>query len=474
MNHRQILRRIAALLAAAALAVLPTAFAHASGFQLFEQSASGLGNAYAGQAAGVKDASALFFNPAALTRLDGKQFVLAVNGIGLSTTFSDGGTTRPSLGGTPFPVPLGSEGGNAGKWVPVPNGYFSWQAAKQVWVGVGVNVPFGLESDWTTDWMGRFHALNSKIQAININPSVAFKVNDQFSIGAGVSYQKLTARLSQSVPYGGVSYGVAASVGGAAAAAGILQQLGGLAGLAREGEAVIDGDSTAWGFNVGAQLRLGEKGRFGATYRSKVNHDLDGDATFNNAPSFATTGPLGALGAGLNARFANGPVTAKVDLPDTFSAALAYEGEKFELLADWTWTGWSSIQALTILRTDSTTLNSVPLNFEDTWRAGLGSNVKLNEKWTLRLGVAYDKAPVQDLYRTPRLPDNDRVWAAGGFQWRLSKKSAIDLGYSHVFLSEGSSNLPNQDTPTSSPRGNLVGTYAAKVDIVSVQYRLSF
>jgi long-chain fatty acid transport protein len=459
---------------AAAVAVLPTTFAHASGFQLFEQSASGLGNAYAGQAAGVKDASALFFNPAGLTRLDGKQFVLAGNFIGIGTTFTNNGSTRPSLGGTTIPVPLGSEGGDAGGWVPLPNAYFSWQAAQKVWVGVGVGVPFGLETDWASDWMGRFHALNSKIETINVNPSIAFKVNDQFSIGAGVSYQHLKARLTQAVPYGGVSYGVAASVGGAAAAAGILQQLGGLAGLAREGEAVIEGDSNAWGFNVGAQLRLGERGRFGATYRSKIDHDLDGDATFGNAPSFATSGPLGALGAGLNARFANGPVTAKVNLPDTFSLALAYEGEKVELLADWTWTGWSSIQALEIQRSDGTALSSVPLNFEDTWRAGVGGNVKLNETWLLRLGMAYDKAPVQDQYRTPRLPDNDRVWAAGGFQWKVSKNSAIDLSYAHIFVGEASSNLPYQDTPTSSPKGNLVGTYNAKVDIVSVQYRLSF
>jgi long-chain fatty acid transport protein len=473
--------RLRAILLIAALAALPSSVL-ASGFQLVEQNASGLGNAFAGQAAGIQNAGAIYFNPAALTRVPGSNFVVSVEPIGLGTTFVDSGSTPPSLGGLTFPVPLGTDGGDAGKWTPVPNGYFSAQMGDKAWIGIGFNVPFGLETEWTSDWIGRFHGIHSKIQTYNVNPTLAFKLSDGFSIGAGVSWQHLTAELSQNVAYGGISYvgGIAAGTAaggpavGAAAGAAILAQLGGQAGLALEGPALIKGDSNAWGWNVGALLKLGEQGHLGVSYRSKIKHEIDGTATFTGAPSFSLPGGLAPIGAGLNARFADGPVTAKVDLPDTFSAALAAQGQKVEVLADWTWTGWSSIQSLDIVRTDGSALSSVTLKFRDTWRAGLGVNIQMNDVWKLRLGTAYDKSPVEDVYRTPRLPDTNRVWAAGGFEWKVAKKALVDVGYAHLFIKDSSSDLPNQETATSTPMGALVGSYHAKVDILGAQLTLSF
>jgi len=479
--HRRTSHRLLALILTFGVAALPTPV-FASGFQLVEQNASGLGNAFAGQAAGIKHAGAIYFNPAALTRVPGTNLVISVEPIGLGNTFADSGSTRPSLGPLVFPVPAGSDGGDAGGWIPVPNGYFSWQLGDSVWAGVGVNVPFGLETDWAADWLGRFHATKSTIQTFNVNPTVAFKVNDALSLGAGASYQHLSAELSQNVAYGGISYagGIAAATAvggpavGAAAGAAILAQLGGPSGLALEGPAKIEGDSNAWGWNAGALLKLGDQGHLGLSYRSRVKHEIEGDVTFTSAPTFSLPGALAPIGTGLNARFANGPVTAKVELPETFSAAGSWANEKLEVLADWTWTGWSSIQTLDIARTDGSALSSVTLRFEDTWRAGLGVNVKLNEAWKLRLGTAYDKAPVQDTYRTARLPDGNRVWAAGGFEWKVSKKALVDVGYAHIFIKDASSNLPNQETPTSTPVGALVGTYSSKVDILGAQLTLSF
>jgi long-chain fatty acid transport protein len=449
----------------------------ASGFQLVEQNGSGLGYAYSGQAAGVRDASAIFFNPAALTGIEGRQLVLSVEGIGPSDRFTDSSSSPPYLPTSPpFPLPisLGGAGGEAGSWTPVPNGYFSWQAGSQWWVGLGVNIPFGLTTEWDASWLGRFHAVKSSIKTVNINPTVAVKLGDSLSLGAGVSYQRLSAELTQHLAYGGTSFGAAAQAGGPAAAGGILAQLGGPAGLALEGPVDMNADSWAWGWNAGLLLRLGENGRLGASYRSKVKHDLEGDVTFTGAPTFVESGPLGPIGAGLNAEFANGPVTASVDLPDTVSVALAFTGEKVDVLADWTWTGWSSIPSLDIFRASGSELSSVPLKFEDSWRAGLGLGFQLNEHWKLRLGTAYDKTPVQDLYRTPRLPDQNRVWAAGGFEWKVGGKSAIDLGYAHLFMKDASSELPNQSSASDPPSGTIVGTYQATVNIVSLQYRVSF
>lgn len=469
-------RKVLAILVASAVMAAPVP-ALASGFQLVEQNASGLGNAYAGQAAAVRDASAIYFNPANLTRIPGRQFLISVEPIGIGTTFEDSGSARPffpTVPPTTIPVPLGGTGGEAGGWTPVPNTYVSWQAGSKTWLGFGVNIPFGLKTDWAGDWMGRFKAIESEVKTINLNPTIAFKLGESFSLGGGANYQRVSATLSQNVAYGGLAYGAALSAGGPAAAAGILAQLGGVTGLAREGTSTVDGDTWSWGWNVGLALQAGKEGHIGASYRSKIKHDVEGDVTFADAPAFATSGALGPLGAALNSRFASGPVTTQIELPETASIAASYEGETFEVLADWTWTGWSSIQELKIDRTDGSTLSTAPLNFEDTWRVGLGVNTKLNDKCWLRLGTAYDKAPVQDQYRTPRLPDQDRTWAAVGFQYKVGKSGAIDVGYAHLFIKDASSNLANQDTASSPPTGTLVGTYNASVNILAIQFRTGF
>jgi long-chain fatty acid transport protein len=448
--------------------------AWASGFQLVEQNASGLGNAYAGQAAGVEDASAVYFNPARLARLSGKQLLVALSPIGVKTTFDDTASTPPLFGTLPIPVPLGGNGGDAGGWVPVPNAYVSWQVASRWWLGLGVNAPFGLKTEWDASWVGRFDAVTSEVHTLNVNPAVAVKLGDALSLGGGANYQRLKATLSQGVPYGGLAYAGALSAAGPAAAAGILAQLGGAPGLAREGVSQVEGDTWSWGWNAGVALQVGDSTTLAASYRSALKHDIDGSVTFTGAPRFATVGPLATLGTSLNGRFADGAVTASIELPDTASFAAAYEGPTVELLADWTWTGWSSIQGLIVERRGGSLLSQVPLNFRDTWRAGIGLNYKLRDAWTLRLGTAYDKTPVQDAYRTPRLPDQSRVWAAIGFQYRLRKAGAFDVGYAHLFVKDGVSLLPNQSSPTAPPTGNLIGSYAAKVDIVSIQYRHSF
>jgi long-chain fatty acid transport protein len=479
MTRRRLSFRLLALGLTLAAAAFPTPL-FASGFQLVEQNASGLGNAYAGQAAGVKNASAIYFNPAALTKLKGWDVVVSAEPIGIGTTFADSASTPPSAGSLVFPVPLGNEGGDAGKWITVPNAYVSGQVTDRVWLGIAFNVPFGLETDWDPAWMGRFHATKSKVEAYNVNPTIAVQLSDTLSLGAGVSYQHLKADLGSNVAYGGLAFaGTAQAVAGfppatqAAALAAVTAQLG-PSGLALEGPALISGDSNAWGWNAGALLKLGEQAHVGASYRSKIEHDVEGDVEFTGAPTFSLPGALAPIGEGLNARFASGPVTTTIELPETWSVAAAWENEKVEILADWTYTTWDSIPSLDINRADGSPLSSVPLRFESTWRVGLGGNVRLNEKWMLRLGTAYDKAPVQDEFRTPRLPDNARIWAAGGFEWKISQKARVDVGYAHHFIDDASSNLPNQATSTSTPSGNLVGSYEAKVDILGAQLTLSF
>lgn len=480
MVRRRLSLRLVAMGLTLGVAALPTPVA-ASGFQLVEQNASGLGNAFAGQAAGVRDASAIFFNPAALTHTKGWNVLVSVEPIGVSTTFVNTGSTRPQAGPLAFPGALGSEGGNAGKWIPVPNAYVSGQINDRIFAGVGVNVPFGLETDWDPDWMGRFIGTRSKLQALNVNPTVAVKLGEQVSLGVGANWQHLTADLDQQVAYGTLMYAGAAQAIAALPPAtqqallGVLLPQLGPGGLTTEGSALISGDSTAWGWNAGALVELGEEAQLAVSYRSKVKHEIDGDVTFSGAPQLAETGPTAAIGLAINPRFASGPVTAEVELPDTLSIAASWKRDKLELMADWTRTGWSSIQRLDIVRAGGTALNSLELSFEDTWRAGLGANLELNDKWTARVGTAYDKAPVVDEFRSPRLPDNDRVWAAAGFQWRATSKVRVDVGYAHLFIGEASSDAPPTiDGARTLTSGTLVGNYSASVNILGAQVNLGF
>jgi long-chain fatty acid transport protein len=252
--------------------------------------------------------------------------------------------------------------------------------------------------------------------------------------------------------------------------------MGGPAGLTIEGPAEIEGDSNAWGFNVGALVHY-QKTKVGISYRSKIEQNLKGDVTFTGAPTFSTSGPFGQIGAVINGRFASGPVKTSIDLPDTFSIALAQGiGDKVEMLADYTYAGWDSIQELAVDRDVSpvVAMSSEKLAFENTWRMGIGFSYQAKENLKLRCGYAFDRAPVQDQYRTPRMPDSNRNWAALGFQYKVGKKGAIDVGYAHIFVNEGVSDLPNQESATSPPTGILKGTYNNKVDIVSAQFTMSF
>lgn len=427
--------------------------AHAAGFALMEQNASGLGNAYAGQAAAAEDASTIFFNPAGMTHLPGRQVVVGGNFIRPITEFSDKGSTSPSL---PPPAPplghaLGGDGGDAGDLAFVPHGYLSWEVVPStLWVGVGVGVPFGLKTDYDKDWVGRFHGTKSEVKTININPSIAWKPNETISLGFGLNAQKFDAELANAT-----SYTAAILAGGGPFVPGL------------EGIATVEGDDWGFGWNAGILLNLSSHTRVGIAYRSKIEFDLDGKVKFDNRPP--------ALAAALP----DGGIKADLELPESFSIGVSHQvTPKVQLLADYTWTGWDSIQDISIYRDSGAGLTRLELNMEDSWRVGLGLNYQLSDAVKLRFGVAYDRSAIHE-GRTPRLPDEDRLWLALGAQWKTSKQMAIDIGYAYITAQgDASVNLSNFATPTAgfanAPRGDLRGDYDAKVHILGVQARYAF
>lgn len=419
-------------------AALASGAAYGSGFQLMEQNASGLGNAYAGQAAAAENASTIFFNPAGMTRLGGRQVSGALNFIKPSADFTNSGTS-----GAPFGLPSpGGNGGDAGGWAVVPNGYVSWQLSPQLWVGLGLSVPFGLKTEYDNGWIGRFQGRMAEVKTIDINPSIAYKLSDAVSLGAGISYQRGEVKVRRS--------------------AAIPPALGGPA----EAFSNLDVDDGAFGFNLGAMFNLGQATRIGLSYRSSIEYDLKGTAVVTGLPVGGT---------------AANQVNLNVKLPDTFSWGIAHQLDpKWELLGDITYTRWSKIKALPVIATSTSalgaagaTLDTFNFQFKDSYRIGVGANYQWNPNFTLKLGVAYDKSPVEDVWRTVTLPDSDRTWLAIGGKYRLSKQSTLDFGYAHIFIRDA--NINQQLGVAAAPlRGNVVGRYDANVNIFSAQFTYSF
>jgi long-chain fatty acid transport protein len=465
MKKRNTLRLIPAL--------LMTAFAgsaSAAGFQLMEQNASGLGNAYAGSAAVAADASTIFFNPAGLAYLPGMQIVGAVNAIDVDIRFSNRNSTNPAL-----ITDQGGNGGQVGGLAFVPSLYFSMPLNQRWSVGLGVNAPFGLKTEYDSNWSGRFHAVTSDVKTLNINPTVAFKVNDKISLGAGVNWQKLDARLTSVANAGGAVCSNAVFLG----APGGLAACGGGALNNYESFAELKGDDTAWGYNLGVMFQLSDATRLGLSYRSAIKYTVTGRATLQN-PTVTTAGGLNGLANAIIAGgLYNGGIKLDVELPDTWIFSGEHKlNDHWELLSDVSWTGWAKIPKLDAVRTDGTqagtTLSHTQENWRNTWRVALGANYQYSDALKLRMGTAYDQSPVdKDNYRTPRLPDSNRWWLSFGAQYKLSKVGVIDVGYSHLFV-RGSTISNNGQGADTASKGLIDGTYSNSVDILAVQYTHNF
>lgn len=422
---------ISGLVAAAVTVALPGQAA-AAGFQLLEQNASGIANAYAGSAAVAENASTIFFNPAGMTRLPERTVSFGLAAVKPSFKFRNGGSQTGVLGG---------ETGDAGDWAAIPNGYLSWALGKDVYVGVGMGAPFGLMTEYDDDWVGAAHSVKFDIKTYNINPSIAWRVNDMLSLGAGANWQRMEVeyvRRAGIVPVSG--FPLPSSF------------------------ATLDAASDAWGWNVGILLDLGSATRVGLSYRSSIEHELEGD--------LKVKGPSTAFNAARSSH-----AGADVELPDTFILSAVHKlDNRWELLGDISRTGWSSIKEVDIMRTSGpasgTAAQVLPTDFKDTWRYAVGLNYQYNDAWKLKFGLAYDESPVRDANRRlTSLPDNDRTWFSFGGQWRAGKDAVLDLGVAYLYVPD--TDIDNRDA--GDPLKGLVrGEYDSSVWILGAQYSMSF
>jgi len=372
----------------------------ASGYSTNLQSTSGLANSYAGSVTGIHDASDLFFNVANSANFKTNQFVGSVSYIQIKTNPS--GSTS------------GTEVKDAGVDTAVPALYLAAPLAKNTGFGFAITSPFGLATSYDPNWVGRYQAIDSSIKTINFNPSISHKISDDFSLGLGLQVQYASMYLTQAVNLG----------------SDVLYK--------------VKGSDWGYGYNLGAAYKINDYLKLGLGYRSKIDYKMTGDAS------------IGAIGAYSN-------FDAKTTTPESVTAGLAFKPSKdIELAYDITWTRWSRLKTLTI-NAGPVLSGTTQFNWKDSVINSLGANFKLDEKWLLRTGTAYEKDGITDANRGPRVPSSSKIWASLGLNYKFSETLALDASYVHLFY---------RAAPMNS--GGVALRYKTTVDVFSLALRKDF
>lgn len=450
-----------ALLVALAAVSAP---ASAAFFQIAEQSAAGMGNAFAGGAAIAEDASTVWYNPAGITRLTGPQLILG--GSYLHPSFTANVLSASNVIGTP----IGGGGGDAGANAFVPNLYATYPLTNRLSVGAAVNAPFGLVTTYPDTWAGRYYALRSDIKTVNINLAAAFKLDNTISLGLGVNHQNIDAELTQAVDFATLcNAGAILGIPGAAACGaggGFVHP-----GNPNDGNAKVTAKGDAWGYNAGILTQLGSA-RVGLAYRSEIKYKLDGSFDITapaNVPNALLTNP--------NFRLVDSSAHTDVTLPSTLSLSAVFETRgPWTFMADVTRTNWHVLPELRIRLDSGAADQVVTLNLKDAYRYSTGVTYRASDKWVLRGGVALDRSPVPSAAdRTPRLPDSDRRWVSVGAGLRASQSVYFDFAYTYVRLADSSVQKTDGGAGSENAfRGNLSANYTGSVQIVSAQVRWDF
>lgn len=347
---------------------------YAAGFQLSEQSAIQMGRAMAGAGIVGDDLSAVHYNPAGMTLLSG---------------------TRMQATGTWVAVNLDYEGDSGQsengrlKGQIIPAGFITHQINDSLWAGLGLTVPYGMGTEYGEGWEGKSRGTESMILTFDINPNLAWKVNEKLSVGGGISLQYAKAELGMGM--------------------GPMQ-------------ANVKGDSWARGWNVGLMFQPVETVRLGLAYRSNISHNADGHTTLNN---------------GLVLTNIRSDMEVRIKTPDTITFSATWEAtDALRLSGTARWSKWSNFHSLDVQNLDlagpqfSSTV--VENNWDDTWFFSVGADYKLNGQWTIRGGVAYDQGPVENQYRMAVIPDTDRVWFSGGASYKYTDNLTFDFGATYI------------------------------------------
>ena len=354
---------------------------HAGGIINSSQSSVFNGMAYAGAAApGSSSAATMFMNPATMTGF--KNFTIDSNyTFGVPVTKIDGGfNAGPALA-------FSRSSGDIGKDYFVPATYVVYPLSDRLVFGVSVNTTYGNTTKASSFWQGSFLAATSKLRITTATPSVAYKINDQWSVGVGLQVQYASAR-QYAFPLG--------------------------AGFGAAGISTADG----WGvgFTAGVTYTPTKATQIGLGFRSLVDQRIEGTSVFGAARA-ESKGTL------------NLPNRVNLSLRQTLSP-------KFDLLASAEWQNFGRIGNAKLSNPANAALAVLPFGYSDGWMFSLGGEYRYNEKLTLRAGMAYEISAVRDSIRRVSLPDNDLIWVSTGFSYQATDRLALNASYSFLHIKD--------------------------------------
>jgi long-chain fatty acid transport protein len=452
--------------------------AFASGFQLGDEySTTEIGLAGAGGAAYAEDATTNFSNPAGMVNLKNPEFVAGGTIVDGSAQFNGqacGGVNSINALGQPINgCNLGPASANGGTTAFIPEFSYAMPLTDRLYAGITMSAPFGLSTDYGNDTALRYQATKSNIETIDINPGIAFKFNEQFSLGGGISAQRMSATLDNN--FNLFPNQTVVSSNFPAPGINTTRQY-------TDSSIKNNADDWGWGWNLGALYQFSPGSRVGLSYRSAVQHDLEGTSKYSNGSGTQLTSNNGTV---IPSRTQTGSyptfktnTSAEIELPATTTASLYQEiNPQWAMLASIYYTQWSSVQNLTLK--DVALINTqapgnpliappqsrnvtYPENFDNTWRYSLGTEYKVTDALTFRAGGSYDQSPVNNTDRTIRLPDTNRWEGALGAGYRINQYVKLDAAYLHVWFQDASIN--QVDRASSS-----IGTVDVAANLYSLQ-----
>ncbi|UMM03874.1 outer membrane protein transport protein [Vibrio campbellii] len=422
------------LSAAVAFGLLSTSgVANAAGFQLAEYSATGLGRAYAGEAAMADNASAQWRNPAMLTYLEGTQ--VSVGAIYVNPNIDVDGTSTFLNG------PNKASSHDFAHDAVIPNFYLSHQYNDKFAIGLAFGTNYGMETDLGKDFAAANFGNEASVTSMEANLNAAYKLNEALSIGGGIRYIIADGSIGAVMP----------------------PQMG-LVKPTLPGQTLkyMEGDDTAWGWQVGAAWQINDNNRLGFAYKSAVDLTLEGHA---NGLAFNPINP--------NAKKAG---SMDLTLPATAELASFHQlNDQLAVHASINWTDWSSFKELVADFPDKSDLIKSE-NWEDNYRFAVGTTYTLDQKWTLRSGVAYDMSAVDDKYRTTTIPETDRLWLSVGAGYEWSKNLTLDAGFTYIFAKDAPISEPRDasDNEAAGFGGAFEGEVTGNVWLIGVQANYTF
>lgn len=394
--------------------------AMAGGLLLYEFGTPEVGLASAGWGARAQDASTVFTNPAGMTRLEGSQILLGAQALYGDYAFSIGPNTSSALGT--------GDGGNPIGWLPGGGAFMSFSASRDLKFGFAMAGNFGLSEKYDDSWVGRYYVQEATLLGMSLVPSVAYKVNDQFSVGGGLN----------------VMYG-------------ILKNQVAVNNIAPAfGDGRLELDDTTWGlgFNIGLLYEHSASTRFSLTYNSQVDLDFKAPAEFSN------------LTPGLEALLrARGLLGANIDLgvkvpQQVMVSAFHQLNTRWAVLGSLGWQQWSKFGKVEVgVDSNNPTSLTTNLDYDDTWHAALGAQYQMADAWLLNFGVAYDSKFQGGSTVSPMLPANDAWRFGAGVENQYSK--TFSWGFSAEYVYGGTLEVDKQSTALVAlgGRGDLVGSY---------------